>query len=177
MFGAAAVILSLVASQPAVAHPAVGEIGPSDGSRFSSAFVLTSDVESVFEDLLEASPTLQSQYDRITSALHVQVHVTLVPGLPLDRRAQTVIRRAERGGLEARVEIPTPLRDDEYAELLAHELEHVLEQIEGVDLDSLAGRRTSGVNRLQDGTFETARAQLTGRQAALEVRTAGRGQR
>jgi hypothetical protein len=52
-------------------------------------------------------------------------------------------------------------------ELLAHELEHVLEQVEGIDLDALA--EEGEARRLSDGSFETARAVQAGRRVAAEV--------
>jgi hypothetical protein len=103
------------------------------------------------------------------------VRVDLVlGGLPADRFAQTEFRRLAPGVLEARIKLPTPLRDEEYAESLAHELEHVLEQVEGLDLDAAAEGRRAGVARLADGVFESERARRVGRQAALEVGQGGR---
>ena len=55
-------------------------------------------------------------------------------------------------------------------ELLAHEFEHIVEQLDGVDLASWAGR--SGVRRVggsdRDGAFETERARQIGRRVAGE---------
>ena len=50
----------------------------------------------------------------------------------------------------------------DHAELLAHEFEHVLEQIEGLDLRRMARER---IRRLRDAyaVFETDRAQAAGR--------------
>ena len=45
-----------------------------------------------------------------------------------------------------------------YVEAIAHELEHVLEQVEGTDLARLARQRVDGVVDL-GGQDETARAQ------------------
>ena len=60
-------------------------------------------------------------------------------------------------------------------ELVAHEFEHVLEQIEGLDLRRLARIKGSGVHELQGRVFETDRAQLAGRivadQASRQLRT------
>jgi hypothetical protein len=127
----------------------------------------------VLEDVLAASPTVRSQFERIASAAGVRVYITLALELPADRLSQTVFR-SSADGLEARVEISTPLRADEYAELLAHEFEHVLEQLEGLNLASLARRGEPGVARLPDGAYETQRAIGAGRRASREVLAAGR---
>jgi hypothetical protein len=56
-----------------------------------------------------------------------------------------------------------------FAEHLAHELEHVLEQIDGIDLPRLASQRVSGVID-DEGRYETARAMAVGRAVAREAR-------
>jgi hypothetical protein len=59
--------------------------------------------------------------------------------------------------------------DRDFAELLAHEFEHVIEQLEGVDLRQRATEPHSGVRKVDGGAFETDRANKAGRAAALEV--------
>jgi len=54
-------------------------------------------------------------------------------------------------------------------ELIAHELEHVLERLEGVNFLLGAQVRGSGIS-LSGGTFETTRAIDAGRRVAREVR-------
>ena len=54
-------------------------------------------------------------------------------------------------------------------ELLPHELEHVLEQVEGIDLPALAKRRASGVQEVGRGVYETERARGAGLMALREV--------
>ncbi len=51
--------------------------------------------------------------------------------------------------------------------LLAHELEHLIEQLERTDLAALA--RTGAAHRGRDGAFETRRAISAGRRVAGEV--------
>ena len=63
------------------------------------------------------------------------------------------------------VELRQPAR---YVEAIAHELEHVLEQVEGTDLARLARQRVDGVVDL-GGQYETARAQSVGRTVAREA--------
>src|SRR5690606_36201445 len=59
----------------------------------------------------------------------------------------------------------------ELPELLAHELEHVVEQIERLDLVRLSRVRDSGVYRIEGNRFETLRAQAAGPAARQELET------
>ncbi|MEP6918921.1 MAG: hypothetical protein ABJC89_24990, partial [Acidobacteriota bacterium] len=52
-------------------------------------------------------------------------------------------------------------------ELIAHEIEHVIEQLDGVDLEAHA--RGGNVWKRDDGAFETQRAIVVGRRVAHEV--------
>jgi hypothetical protein len=139
------------------------------GNTLTTAIVVSPFFGQLVEELLGSSATLRDQYDRIASAPRVRVWVEPMYGRPAERAARATISRSVSGVLLARVEIATPLRAVEYAELLSHELEHVLEQIEGVDLSAAARERSDGVSRLADGSYETERARRSGRAAALEV--------
>jgi hypothetical protein len=67
--------------------------------------------------------------------------------------------------MRAIIEIPVTR---EFPELLAHEFEHVLEQVDGLKLVELARKRGGGVLERPDGSFETSRAIEAGRAVALE---------
>jgi hypothetical protein len=60
---------------------------------------------------------------------------------------------------------------DHLAELIAHEIEHVIEQIDGVDLRVQSLLPGTGVRSCMDGSFETVRAVRVGRRVAQETRT------
>jgi hypothetical protein len=121
------------------------------------------------EERVALSTTLQRQFGVIAGApAVVEVRVSLAP-LPAFRRAETTISRYDSGFIRARVVVPPGV---DFVELLAHELEHVVEQIERVDLAALA--RTGGATQDPDGVFETARARDAGRAAASEVEDAMR---
>jgi hypothetical protein len=169
-----AMAAALLATSPTTARAAATGDPRPPAVLPSPSFVVDRAFESVLAELLSSSPTLRRQYECIVGSPHVQVRVTLMPPLAVDRIAQTEFRRVVRGELEARVQIPTPLRIDQYGEWLAHELEHVLEQMEGLDLVGLAADRAGGVVKLADG-FETERAQRAGREAAREVMAATGG--
>ena len=82
--------------------------------------------------------------------------------------ARTAMRRFSAGALIAIVEMPVPLTMAEYAELFGHELEHVIEQIDGVDLQAITDAR-EGATRLAGGAYETARARRAGRLIAEQI--------
>ena len=126
-------------------------------------------LESVLSSLLGVSPTLGKQCDRIAAAPLVRVMVGVLPKSEESCcRARTVLRRYPSGVLLAHVEIPSPRRREEYAELLGHEFEHILEHLEAVESD--AGPRprdTSGGGGKR--IDETVRAHEAGRAVAAEV--------
>lgn len=114
---------------------------------------------------LEHSPSFRQQCRELAAAPRLRASVRLnyypVPGSTL--RAITTFRHDRGGAIEADIEIRSAL---DLTELLAHELEHVLEQVEGIDLESLDRQKA---RRLADGAFETSRAIEAGRRVAAEL--------
>ena len=82
-------------------------------------------------------------------------------------RAQTAIHRLASGAIEAEVAV---LFGENYRELLAHEFEHIIEQVEGVNLRAEAARGHAWM--LPGGFFETRRAFATGMQVLRETQSA-----
>jgi hypothetical protein len=111
--------------------------------------------------LLQRSPTFQKQCDRIASAVVLRVSIRVVPAT-VSGRAQTTITRYDTGALRAEVLIRF---GEDYYELLAHELEHVLEQVDGVALREMPADR---VWLTESGAFETRRAFEAGMRARQE---------
>ena len=97
--------------------------------------------------LLQRSPTFQKQCERIASALALRVTLRVVLAPP-SGRAQTTITRYDTGALRAQVLIRF---GEDYYELLAHELEHVLEQVDGVALHDMPADRAW---LTENGAFE-----------------------
>lgn len=98
-----------------------------------------------------------------TSRLRARIAMgTRQPGLP--NRARAVVQHSVSGAVLADIVIKDPA---DASELLAHELEHVIEQLDGVDLRYAA--KKGQAHRLDDGAFETARAISAGQQVAGEV--------
>jgi len=80
--------------------------------------------------------------------------------------AESRIGRLGDGRVMARVRVRT---GRESVEVIAHELEHVLERIDGVQLALDAMKRGSGTT-IAGGAYETRRATEAGRTVAKEVR-------
>jgi hypothetical protein len=124
----------------------------------------------VVDELLAASPTFSRQCERIADRPLVRVAVRMLPkGEESCCRARTNIRRYESGVMIAVVEIPSPRISVEYAELLGHEFELFLEQIESVDLNALADQ--GDAHRVGEDAYETARARRAGEAVAEEAAT------
>ena len=118
--------------------------------------------------LLARSPTLRRQWQAIGSSRLIRVSLLSTPLLreTPSARARTEFSRYALGAIRAVVELPAVA---DIAELLPHELEHVLEQIEGLDLPALAKRGEAGVYEIGRGVYETERARKAGVGALREV--------
>src|SRR4029079_15106916 len=103
------------------------------------------------------SATLRTQCEKIAAAPKTYVTVELSVGpFSAQTRARSTARRFPSGLLMVDVEIPPA--SQEFAELLAHELEHVTEFIEGVDFKALAHSTDSGIVQCGiAGSFESVR--------------------
>jgi hypothetical protein len=117
--------------------------------------------------MLQYSPTFRRQYSRIarTLDLRVEIRPSLLGGRPADGALTRIVRRAAQ--IEASVQLGTA---GDPVLLIAHEFEHILEQLDGVDLPSMALRHATGVRQVPgSGHFETDRAIAAGRQVSAEV--------
>jgi hypothetical protein len=117
--------------------------------------------------MLNRSPMFRRQCLRLAGAPQLSVVVRMLHPLTAGPRARTQITQVDGNRLLASVEI-NPLGD--FAELLGHELEHIIEQLDGIDLPAKASVARSGVWGCVDGTFETSRAVRVGTLVASEVR-------
>jgi hypothetical protein len=122
--------------------------------------------ELVVAEMLRQSPSFRAQCSRIAQASHVRVVVRRSLMAPR-QSAVTHLTRQQGGRLEADVELG-PFGED--ALLIAHEFEHIIEQLDDVNLAALANRRGTGVRTDPgSGHFETERAIDMGRRVAREV--------
>ena len=123
------------------------------------------DLERVIRRIYARSPAFRAQCERIASADNLRVTVRIDTSIPSRCRAFTIVRRR---GYEIYADVHLPPSSG-LTELVAHEFEHVLEQIEGLDLRRLARVKGSGVRMLEGRLFETDRAQAAGRVVAAEA--------
>jgi hypothetical protein len=120
--------------------------------------------------MLQTSATFRRQIATLSAKPAVRMTVNY-GGMRGDRNyhALSTVRKHQWGAMmiDTTVFVPTDL-----VEIIAHELEHVCEQMEGVDLRSLSRRRGEGVYDL-NGHFETARAIRAGQEASREYHQDG----
>jgi hypothetical protein len=150
-------------------------IGLAEPARQLPANILVPDLYGpAVAAMLRYSPTFRSQCNRLARRPDLQVVVMASP-FPIDRHgAVTRIVRRPDGRMQAGVQLGV-LGDPVL--LLAHEFEHILEQLDGVDLVSMASRSATGVHQVPGSEhYETDRAIAIGRLVADEV-SRGRSRR
>ena len=120
------------------------------------------------ERMWRQSLTFRRQCARLAEHPPVTVSIDLAVGVRNTSGARaTMQRRGARLEVSIRVDLRQPGR---FVELIAHELEHVVEQIDGTDLPGLARQGVDGVIPKMAG-YETARARAIGRAVAREAKT------
>ena len=125
------------------------------------------ELQAEVEDLLRRSPTFRAQYRRIADTTSVVVGVTVDASLcQTSYRARTTFRRYRSGLIVAAVAIGFGLHRGEW---IAHEFEHVLEQLDGRNLPQLAST-ARGVWYSGSDVIETNRAIRAGRTVRDELR-------
>jgi hypothetical protein len=124
----------------------------------------------VVEAMLRGSPTFRRQCLRLAADPSLTVVLNMNPHEQRsDVRAKTRMTRDAKGRLSAVVQI-APLQDIQ--ELIAHEFEHIIEQLDGVDLSARARLADTGVSDTgrRGDLFETVRAHRMGLKVASELR-------
>ena len=119
-------------------------------------------LEPIAIGLLQQSPTFKQQCLRIATTIVLRVEVRIVPTLA-GGRGQTTIQRHDTGALRAQVLVAF---GEDYVELLAHEFEHVLEQVDEVRLIEQLSSRQAWIT--PTGAYETRRATEVGARARQE---------
>jgi hypothetical protein len=120
----------------------------------------------LLDDMWRGSATFRRQWIRVAAA-RVRIAITLDrPWQPGWSRSRSEI------SAKARLQLRVSLRivDPEVIEYLAHELEHVIEQLDGVDLARAMASHVHGATATgRPPAFETRRAVVIGRLVASEV--------
>jgi hypothetical protein len=166
------VIAHAAPSPVAIGFPEGGENGE-DGVQSPAARVppnlhLPATTRALVECMWATSPTFRRQCARLAES---SVVITVAFGLPrhLMSKAHAFTRMEFRDGFVTKALV---LLAFEAPDPLAHEFEHVLEQMDGVDVRGAVERRVRGAHRTDHGDVETARAVAIGRAVAQEMREA-----
>lgn len=113
----------------------------------------------------DRSPTFRRQMARLSQEPELDTRLTIWSAARYgDTQAETVLRRV-RGGLRmATIRIKLPNDEETIIELIAHELEHIVEQPDGVNLQLSVDRYGTGrgIRGVPGGRLETERAQRVG---------------
>jgi hypothetical protein len=122
----------------------------------------------ILDRMIRTSPTFRRQSRRIGAAK--ELRVLLRPEQPEGRLScygRTVLTRRNGAVITAdvHVRLTGPVADPVQA--IAHELEHIVEELDGVDRGAHLG--SGQVWQREDGAFETRRAIETGLRVAREV--------
>jgi hypothetical protein len=115
------------------------------------------------DEMLARSPTFRAQMEALGRARAIGISITLSASTSTTP-ADATFRRYESGVLLAFIRLHSIVGK---AELIAHEVEHVLEQVEGVRVDKLA--RTGQEAWWTGRAYETSRAVEAGQQVASEM--------
>jgi Tol biopolymer transport system component len=123
-------------------------------------------IQPVIDSMWQASPTFRRQCRRLATEPRLQVTVAREdePTRSAFANARTVLTFEANVLVGAHVFLKT---DANGPELIAHELEHILEQLDGVDLQGQAGN--GAVWKSERASYETRRAIETGRRVGREV--------
>jgi hypothetical protein len=140
---------------------------------FPTKIWVQSNLRETVSRMWAASPTFRRQCLRVQRAGAVQVQLRLDPQLANDpeHRATCELRLYTSGGIIARVKV-APERT---TELIAHEMEHVCERLDGINVEEEARAHRPGYYRMdaeQHWSYETDRAIRVGRQVMAEVNVA-----
>ena len=163
---------SSAAPSPSATAPGIDLLMPEAiGARLTAASPRASievdgKLQGLIDDLLQRSPAFRRQWQRMLCAARLSVRIELVHAdRVLYAHAATAVSTLPDGSVLAVVAIPGGLRR---AELVAHEVEHILERLDGARVASQHALGDTSVRRAS-GTFETARAVLVGQIVAAQL--------
>ena len=120
-------------------------------------------------EMLRSSPTFREQCRQLARNKRLMVRMDVDDGeasAMRTHRAEAQIRRYQYGLIIARIRLWSVSGADE---LIAHELEHVLEYAEGVSFPAESFRHSARVWVAARGSYETARAITVGQRVAEEM--------
>ncbi|MCM3879984.1 MAG: hypothetical protein ND807_07745 [Vicinamibacterales bacterium] len=118
------------------------------------------------ERIYQGSATFRAQCDRIAAAEMLSVQLRFDPHIPRSCQAFTIFGKR---GRELHADVHLPMSGSLMAQIVGHEFEHIVEQIDGLDLRLLARIRGTGVYQSSFDVFESVRAQNAGRIVEKEM--------
>lgn len=124
------------------------------------------------QKMLQRSPTFREQCRRLASVPWVHVGVKLDPRV-FETRSYRAVSQIQRPNPDLLIALITLQVLTDPAVWLAHEFEHVLEQVDNIDLEALADRKHAAW-RVGPHMFETKRAIAAGEAVVAEVQSAQR---
>jgi hypothetical protein len=146
-------------------------LSAADRDALAGTIVAAGDLRRYVQTMLERSETFRQQWNRIEAA---RVYVRIRRDVQLQNRpyrARTIIHRLLDGAIVASIEVDAC---GDPTEWLAHEFEHILEQMDGVDVAFVARTRREDAWASSADTFETERAIRVGQAVRREVKRAVR---
>jgi hypothetical protein len=155
-------------------HNGLAQSSPEDQSRTGAAqatsIQFAPELQTQVDRMLQRSATFREQYRRIAEAPMVVVGVrTDVRLCETSYRARTTFRRYQTGLMVAEVVVSPGAHQEEW---IAHEFEHVLEQLDGQNLPQMAMNHAKGVWFSGSDVIETDRAIKAGRIVRSEMQQA-----
>src|SRR5262245_13103062 len=150
------------------------QTSPEDQSRSITAqttsIQFARELKSEVDRMLQRSATFREQYRRIAEAPMVVVGVrTDVRLCETSYKARTTFRRYQSGLMVAEVTVSPGAHQEEW---IAHEFEHVLEQLDGQNLPQMARSHAKDVWFSGSDVIETDRAIKAGRTVRSEMQQA-----
>lgn len=142
--------------------------GSQEAAALPSNVVMPKGLKPVLRRMIERSRTFRLQCQRIGGATQLRIAIELVPRLAeCQCRALSNIKRYDTGFVLIKIQIIVP--NIHLVEVIGHEFEHALEQIEGLDLRVLASKQSEYVYKSEGGGFETRRAMRAGKIIEQEI--------
>jgi hypothetical protein len=161
--------IALLLGQP-VNGPAPGEGLPPD---FPTKIWVQPALRELVSQMWLTSPTFRRQCQQVQATEKIQVQLRIDPTLADNpqRRAMCELRLYSSGAIIARLSI-APVK---MTELIGHEMEHVIERLDGVHVDRESRERKPGYYMVDSfrQRFETDRAIRVGRQVMAEMNQSG----
>jgi hypothetical protein len=134
----------------------------------TGTILLDPELQPAVEAMLQQSPTFRQQYERIASAPKLIITARVdIKVVHRSFRARSHIRRYDSGLIVVTMEIAPDAVNPEW---IAHEFEHILEQLDGVNVAAQALQRRSGSWYSTGEMVETSRAMKAGRVVRDEMR-------